>query len=93
MQELRHITGEYNKEECLDYDPPATILAWTLIHCYRLVLRPSLLGSRWICGRFKAVTLGGLVECDPATIVDAPTAELAVYWSTLKTREVDERVE
>jgi hypothetical protein len=72
MQQLRRLAGEHNKEEHLDYDTPAVILAWTLIHRYRLVLRPSLFESRWICGRLKGVTLDGQVMCVPETVIDAP---------------------
>lgn len=89
MQQLRRLADEHNEEEHLDYDLPALVLAWTLLHRYRLVLRPSLLGSRWICGRLKGVTLGGQVMCVPETVIDAPTAEMAVYWAAIKTREIE----
>jgi hypothetical protein len=89
MQQLRRIADEHNEEEHLDYDQPALTLAWTLVHRYRLVLRPSLLGSRWICGRLKSVMADGKVVCVSETTIDAPTAELAVYWAALKTIEVE----
>lgn len=85
MQELCRLADDYNREWILDYDRPSIILAWTLIHRYRLVLRPSRVPPRWICGCLKGMAPDGKITCVPETIVDAPCAETAVYWAALKT--------
>ena len=87
MSQLKEAITNYPEEEM----EPLTIMV-RLIEEFSLVVRPSLIGSHWFSGEFKAVTGDGKIICTPETIIEAPSMERAVFWAALKTMEANKGV-